>query len=189
MTDMQQYFKEVASIPVYINMMETVPKNAVQAKLPISDDMLVAIATKAILASDSFPRATDSREDKTDKDKTWAKWKDTYLTTNKSCENFLRAAGDTGGQNFGTENATSTTTNDQQVTIQDPHTIPRDNFEHLDSYLNKISDNVANAATTGSLDAADIYSMAKSLETLTLANTTLVREVASLRAYLANSSS
>ena len=49
-----------------------------------------------------------------------------------------------------------------------------------------MSDAVANAATAGSLFSADISRMGKSLETLTLANATLVREVASLRAELAN---
>ena len=112
MTDMQQYFKEVASIPVYINMMETVPKNAVQAKLPISDDMLVAIATKVIMASNRFPRSTDAWEEKTDEEKTWAEWNDTYLATKKSLENFLPAVGDTGGQHFITANAATILTND-----------------------------------------------------------------------------
>ena len=57
-------------------------------------------------------------------------------------------------------------------------------MERLDSYLNNMSDAVANTATAESLDAADISSMAKSLETLTLASATLVREVASLRSDL-----
>ena len=55
--------------------------------------------------------------------------------------------------------------------------------------MNKISDAVANAATSGSLNASAISITYKSLETLSLANTTLVREVASLRADLARSSS
>ena len=62
MSDMQQYFDEAASIPVYINMMETSQNKAAHTKLPISDDMLVAISTKAILASNSFPQATDAWE-------------------------------------------------------------------------------------------------------------------------------
>ena len=57
--DMQQYFYE-ASIPVYINMMETAQKKAARAKIPISDDMLVAIVTKAVMASDRFLRSTDA---------------------------------------------------------------------------------------------------------------------------------
>ena len=52
-----------------------------------------------------------------------------------------------------------------------------------------MSDAVDNAATATSLDAADIVSMAKSLETLTLANATLVRELALLRDELTNRSS
>ena len=142
--------------------------------------MLVAIATKVVMVSYCLPRATDAWEEKTDEDKTWAEWKDTYPAENESRENFLCAAGDTGGQHSGTSNAATTLTNDQQVKIQEPHTIPEDTLERLDSYLNNMSDAVANAATAGSLDAADISIMAKSLKTLNLAKATLVREVASL---------
>ena len=71
----------------------------------------------------------------------------------------------------------TTINNDHRVTFQYPHTIPEDTLKRLDSYLNNMSDSVANAATAGSLDDADISSMAKSLETPTLANSTLVREV------------
>ena len=72
MLDMHQYFYKAARIPVYVNMMETAPKKAARAKLPISDDMLVAIATKAILATYRFPRAMDAWEEKTYEDKTWS---------------------------------------------------------------------------------------------------------------------
>ena len=70
MYDTHQYFDEAASIPVYINMIETAPKTAACAKLSISDDMLVAISTRVILVSDCLPRATDAWEEKADADKT-----------------------------------------------------------------------------------------------------------------------
>ena len=82
MSDMKQYFEEAAIIPVYINMMDAAPQKADRFKLPISDNMLIAISTKAILASDRFPQATDAWEEKTDEDKTWSEWKDTYLAAN-----------------------------------------------------------------------------------------------------------
>ena len=62
-------------------------------------------------------------------------------------------------------------------------------MECLEFHLNNMSDGADNTATVGSLDAAGISIMAKSLETLTLSNKNLVREVASPRADLANSSS
>ena len=43
-------------------MMDTAPKKADCAKLPISNDMLVAIATKDILESDRFPHSSDAWE-------------------------------------------------------------------------------------------------------------------------------
>ena len=111
----------------------------------------------------------------------WSDWKDTYLAAHKSREKRLRAAGDADGHNFGTANVTTIPTNACQFTFQDTHNIPEDTLGRLDSYLKNISDAVANTATAGSLYAADISSMVKSLETLTLANATLVREVASIR--------
>ena len=56
-------------------MMETSKKKAARAKLPIYDDMLVAISTKAILASGRFLHTTDAWEEKNDVDKTWSEWK------------------------------------------------------------------------------------------------------------------
>ena len=52
-----------------------------------------------------------------------------------------------------------------------------------------MTDDVANAAKSRSLDVANISSMDKSPYTLTLSNATMVRGVASLRDDLANSSS
>ena len=108
MSNMQQYLDKAARIPVYTNMMEKAQNKTAQAKLPISDDILVGIATKAILASDHFPRAADAWEEKTGELKTWDKWKDTYLAANESCENCVCAAGDTGVQNVVTTNSATT---------------------------------------------------------------------------------
>ena len=137
--------------------METSPKKSARAKLPISDDMLVDITTKATLEADSLPHATEACEEKTDADKTCSEWKETYLVAHESRENRLRSAGESGGHNFGTSNTATNPTNDHQVTFQDHHTIPYDALERLKSYLTNMSDAVANAATAGSLDAAEIF--------------------------------
>ena len=151
--------------------------------------MLVAIETKYTLASYCLPRSTYAWEEEIDKDKTWFEWKDTCLTVNKSRENRRRSAGDTRSQNVGTANAATTTTNNQQVTIQEPHIIPENKLELQDSYFNKMSDAVANAPTSGSLYGTDIAIMSKILETPTLTNANMVREVDSLCSDLGNSSS
>ena len=178
---MKQYFYKAAIIPVYINMMETAKKKAARAKLPISDDMLVDIAAKAILASDRFPRTTDAWEENNYVDKTWSEWKETYLSDHEYRNNCLLAAGDASGNNFGTANAATTRPSDRQVAFQDrPPTIPDDTLYRLDLYLTNMSDAFSNPYTARSLDAADISSTAKSLETLTLSNAALVKKVASL---------
>ena len=126
-----------------------------------------------------FPLHTDSWEENNDTEKTWSEWKETYLAAHKSRENCLRAADDADGNNFGTANSATTPNSDHKVTFQNrPPTIPYGTPDCLDSYLTTISDDVANAATAGSLDDADIYKMDKILNTPTLANATLVKEVA-----------
>ena len=158
--------------------METAPQKAARAKLPISDNMLVAISTRSTLASDSFPRTTDAWEEKNNVEKMWSEWKDTYLADHESRENSLRSAGKAGGHNFGTANSATTPTSDHRVTFQEhnrPPTIPNETLDSLHSYLLNMLDAVANASTDRSLDAADISRMAKILKTLTINNATLVK--------------
>ena len=160
-------------------MMETSKKKAACAKLPIYNDMLVAISTKAILASGRFLHTTDAWEEKNDVDKTWSEWKETYLAAHKYHKNHFGAAGDAGGNDFCTANAATNPNSDHKVTFQDrPPNFPNGKLDRLDSYLTNMSDTVSNAVISGSLEAADISNMAKILETLTLANATLVKEVA-----------
>ena len=53
-------------------------------------------------------------------------------------------------------------------------------MEQLDLYLTNMYNAVANAATVGSLDAADISRMTKNLDTLTVVKSNLVKEAASI---------
>ena len=137
--------------------------------------MLVPIATNALLASDHFPQATDTWEEKTNEEKTWHEWKDTYFSANESHENRLRDVGDTCDQDFGTP------------TSNNPKN-PYHTRIYL-GYFNNMSDASANEAIAGSLVAAGISSMAKILENLNLLNAMVVMEVASLYADMENSSS
>ena len=141
MSDMKQYFDEAESIPVYINMMDKAPQKAAHAKLPISNGMLVTIATKAILVSDRFSRTTDAWEEKNDVDKTWSEWKETYLAAHKYHKNHFGAAGDAGGNDFCTANAATNPNSDHKVTFQDrPPNFPNGKLDRLDLYLINMSD-------------------------------------------------
>ena len=125
MYNMHQYFDEAASIPVYINMMETYPQKSDRDKLPILDDRLVAITTKAILSFDCLHHPRTPGKRKLTRTRCGLSGRTLTLPT-MNPENRLCTAGDTGVQNFGTANAASTPTNDKKFTIQEPHNIPED---------------------------------------------------------------
>jgi hypothetical protein len=97
------FYATAKGIPEYINMLEDAQLKAKRAKLPITNETLVAIATKAILSTNGFPRTTDAWEDLDPKDKTWSNWKDTYSKAFVKQELRLKAAGD--GDRFGSAHA------------------------------------------------------------------------------------
>ena len=61
--EMMTYYKEVSGIPEHINMIEDDQLKSKCDKLPIPNKKFVAIATKAVLASDDPPRTTKQWED------------------------------------------------------------------------------------------------------------------------------
>ena len=72
--------------------------------LPIFNDTLVAIITKAVLASDDLTRTNDKWEDLNTTNKTWSHWKDDYPKSHTKCTFIRKAAGD--GDSFGSINIT-----------------------------------------------------------------------------------
>ena len=57
-TEMQVYYINALGIPEYINMLDDSQNKASRARIPISEDILVAISTKAVLAAKHFPWTT-----------------------------------------------------------------------------------------------------------------------------------
>ena len=186
LAEMGSYYAESTSILEYINKLETGQKKALRAKFPISDDMLVAIATKAVLADDAYPRTTEVWEELDDGDKTWLEWKDAYINAFDSRERRLQAAGEQGG-NFGSANA-ATALPATSRTSDAGAAPPPETFDKLDAYLDNMSDALANAATVGGVNNSSLDSLVESLATaiancatLTATNARLVKEIAALR--------
>lgn len=69
--EMQRYHLEAEGIPEYINSLEDAQKRAKRAKNPITDEMLVIIATNAMLSTVQFPWANDEWEDLDPSSRTW----------------------------------------------------------------------------------------------------------------------
>ena len=57
--DMHNAHKESDGIPEYMNYLEDGQDKAKRAGAPITDTMLMIIATKAMLTSEQYPRAND----------------------------------------------------------------------------------------------------------------------------------
>ena len=166
-SEMGTLFAEAHSIAEYINAMEELQKKSLRAELPIADEMLLAIATKAVLASDRYPRTTDVWEEMLSQDKSWSEWKDTYTKADNARERRLQAAGDQGG-NFGSANAATSGGRGVQFALAasgvPPEMVPTaETMEKLDAYLDNMSDSLANAATSGHLEKSELVSLAASL--------------------------
>ena len=52
------YYASTKGIPKYINLLEAAQHKLAQVNLPMSDDQLLAIASKAVLAANDFPHPT-----------------------------------------------------------------------------------------------------------------------------------
>ena len=75
--------------------------------MPITDTMLMIIATKAMLTSEQSPRANDDWEELDADDKTWSVWKKIYRPAAKKAAIKAKASG--GRDQFGAANAATET--------------------------------------------------------------------------------
>lgn len=133
-TEMMTYYTMADSILEYINMLEEVQRKLARAKLPMSNNQLLTIASTTVLASKHSPRPTDEWEAKPCDNKTWDASKAHYCTAHLACKRQQLAAGQPVFH--GSANAV-TTANNAPITPETP--------SRLDGYL----ENLAAAATTG----------------------------------------
>ena len=162
-TEMMTYYAKAEGIPEYINMLEEAQRKLARAKLPMSDDQLLAIASTAVLASEHYPRPTDEWEAKTRNHKTWSNWKTHYRAAHLARKRQQLAAGQPAYH--GAANA---------VTAVDAPITP-ETFARLDGYL----DNLAAAATT---ERTTLTQLIENNASLTASVTALTASVTALTA-------
>ena len=75
---MHNAHKDSEGIPEYINTLEDGRDKAARAGSPISNNMLVIIATKAMLTTEQYPRANETWEELDVDEKNWGAWKKLY---------------------------------------------------------------------------------------------------------------
>ena len=66
------------TIPQYIEALEKAHLQAARAEMPIPDNYLMMVATKAMLSSERFPRANKDWKDLKKDSKSWKKWCELY---------------------------------------------------------------------------------------------------------------
>ena len=177
--EMEAYHESAPDVFQYINMLEdgmdkaeriAKSKNP-QARKPIVDDDLLAIATAAHIGLQQFPRAIDEWEDLREDEKTWAKWKGMF----KAAENRARTqAGVSGKNSFGGAGANAATDEKQppkQSTGSGSGGGPPTSNSVTLGDIEACFDNLANAARA---DQAAVSELAKNLTVLTETNKTLV---------------
>ena len=167
--EMRTFYADSEGIPQYINLMEEAQRKADRGKLPVTEQTMVAIASKSVLSSGDFETATERWDELVDSDKTWEAWKAHYNAAHDARERKLLAAPDSsqfGGANAATQqHATPSAGN--RVGFSDAAPPSGDFMHQFDGYM----DNLANTATN---EKAVMERLSKSIADLTEANSKLV---------------
>jgi hypothetical protein len=100
LVDMQSWWEEDPRVPEYINKLEDAQKKALRAALPITNEWLVATASKSLLSAGSFPTQRTVWDSKLPAAKTWAAWKQWARESQLTIEPEQRASG-ARGDTFG----------------------------------------------------------------------------------------
>ena len=172
-TEIIGYYKDSAGIPEYINKLEEAQLKAKQSHLPITNEMLVAISNKDVLATGNLPCTTKSWEDRDATLKMWDLCKTNYSKAHNKLELRIRAAG--YGDRFGSAN----------LVHNQPHT-PESNHKELtllsqlDSALNNITSIDVNEKAVLIQLVANNTKLTDSNTTLTANNKQLTGEVKDL---------
>ena len=167
--EMRTFYADAEGIPQYINLMEVAQRKAARGNLPVTDQTMVAIASKSVLAASDFDTATEKWDELPDSAKTWAAWKAHYNAAHDAHERKLLAAPD--ASQFGGANAATHQRGNQptggRVGFSNGAPPSGDFMNQFDGYM----DNLANAATN---EKAVLERLSKSIADLTEANSKLV---------------
>ena len=77
----------------YIVALEKVQLQAARAEMPIPDNYLMILATKAVLSSERFTRANEDLEELEKVSKSWMKWCKMYKKADMKESIWIQAAG------------------------------------------------------------------------------------------------
>ena len=81
-------------IPQYIAALDKAQLQVARTEIPILDNYLMVVATKAMLLSKRFPRANEDWEDLENVSKSWMKWCKLYKKADMKETIQIQAGGD-----------------------------------------------------------------------------------------------
>ena len=76
--EVQRYLLKFEGVPEYINMIKVAQRQAGRVGQTIADNTLILFASMAMLTYERFPCANDDREERAERDKTWAEQKSSH---------------------------------------------------------------------------------------------------------------
>jgi hypothetical protein len=96
LVEMQTWWEADPRVPEYINKLEDAQKKAHRAGLPITNEWLVATASKSLLVAASFPTHRKDWDSLLPSSKTWVAWKKWAREAQLTVEREQRASGSRG---------------------------------------------------------------------------------------------
>ena len=163
---MHNAHKDSEGIPEYINTLEAGRDKAERAGAPITDNMLVIIATKAMLTTEQYPRANETWEELDVVEKTWEAWKTLYRKAAKKAA--IKATAASGRDQFGAAHAAT----ESQSEDMNPHM-----GAAMGATMEGYFDNLAAAAMN---DQSTLAEMVRAMSNLTESNEVLTKTNAAL---------
>ena len=98
----QTFWKEAEGVPKYINRMEAAQKKSTRTPLPVTDAVMHAIVSRALLASNEYMDYMREWQKLTPFKQTWVEWKLKFLSEYAAKELSYKAR-ESVGQTFGGE--------------------------------------------------------------------------------------
>ena len=94
--EMRKFLPESDNLLVYFEKMEEAQGKSVRGGMPISNEVMVALAIKALMASNMFPVGMTEWNTLIKAQQTWKQLKEIFLDAEEKHDLFLRAQGENG---------------------------------------------------------------------------------------------
>ena len=138
--EMQRYHLEVEGIPKYINILEDAQRQAGRVGQTIANKTLLLFATIEMLTTETFPRAGDDWEERTELDKTWFRWNQAYKKFHAKAR--IKSQANEGTVKFGAAN--SAAHQETELTVENKQVVDNGKMKALEGYFDNLAATAVN---------------------------------------------